>query len=96
MNIKGLVMTRGGDTTNLKSSGTIRGSLVAVEDAGATHPDLVSGPGPGVENVITFPLSKLGIENGKIIFSAISGTGPPPVTSGVIAKLRAWLQKDNP
>ena len=96
MDITGLVMGRGGDVTNLKAHGTIHGSLIAVADVSADYPELASNPGPGSESVLTFPLDELRVENATIVFSAISGSGPPPETSGVIAKLRAWMQEDNP
>lgn len=94
MNITGIVMTQGGDVTNLKASGKISGSLLAVEDGGATHADLVSGPGPGADSVITYPLAELRVENAQVTFSAVTGNDPSLMTSGVIAQLRAWRQED--
>ncbi len=94
MNVTGIVMSRGGDVTNLKAHGAIYGSLIAVEDGGACHPDLVSGPGPGVDSIVTYPLAELRVENAKIAFSAVSGDDPPPEASGVVSELRGWVQED--
>ena len=91
MNITGMVMSQGGDVTNLKAHGEIHGSLIAVADISASYPELVSGPGPGSDSEITFPLSDLRVENAKIVFSAIGGGGGGPTQSGVIARLRAWI-----
>lgn len=90
LDIKGIVMQSGARSNIMSKTGLIRGSLLAVKDAWIGHPDLVSGPGPGQDSLLTFPLDVLHISEAKVLFSSVLDDTQDPSNVGVQATMLMW------
>lgn len=90
IDIRGIVMGSGERSSIMSKTGLIRGSLLAVGDAWVGHPDLVSGPGPGQDSQLTFPLARLHISEATVLFSHVLDGTPGTVASGVTTDMLMW------